>query len=152
MKIRLYLLQTICSKSPLWGWSWRGDFGLRGKLDYYPRHLFQAQLLSRWPFPASFYQRDKTAFLGTERQRDRMAGQKGGTKGHLTGTEWQRDRTSGTEGPGQNVQDPFLVSNAIVIFNSSEKSGCVVSPAPSPYLAGRQCHLLRNVLTEKRVF
>ena len=43
------------------------------------------------------------AFPGAERQRDRKAGQKGGTKGHFPGTEWQRDRTFGTEGPGQNV-------------------------------------------------
>ena len=40
-------------------------------------------------------------FPGTERQRDRKAGQKGGTKGHFPGTEWQRDRTAkGQNGKG----------------------------------------------------
>ena len=39
-------------------------------------------------------------FPGTERLRDRKAGQKGGTKGHFPGTDWQRDRKA-----GQNVWD-----------------------------------------------
>ena len=56
--------------------------------------------LSPWPFPSSFYWRDKMTFPGTERQRHRKAGQKGGTKRHFPGTEWQRDRKA-----GQNVWD-----------------------------------------------
>ena len=81
MKIRLYLLQTICSKSSLW--SWRGD-SVAEALDYYPRHLFQAQLF-RQSFPVAV----PCLFL--------LAGQKSISPGQNgKGTE-RRDITSGTE-------------------------------------------------------
>ena len=87
MKIRLYLLQTICSKSSLW--SWRGD-SVAEALDYYPRHLFQAQLL-RQSFPVAV----PCLFLlvgqnGISRDRT-TEGQKGGTE--RLGQKG-RDRTS----------------------------------------------------------
>ena len=93
---------------------------MRGKWDYYPRHLFQAQLL-RQAFPVAVpclfllagqngFSRDRKTEGqdgGIERwdkrafDRDRMAkGQKGGTE-RLGQNVW--DRRAGTEGPGQNV-------------------------------------------------
>ena len=91
MKIRLYLLQTICSK-PLFGVGVGEEISVATEaLDYYyPRHLFQDQII-RQPFPvavpASFYWWDKRAF-----PRDRMAkGQKGGAE--RLGQK-DRDRTS----------------------------------------------------------
>ena len=91
MKIRLYLLQIICTGSKQ-----KHLFGVEEEIsvaDYY--HLIITLVicfklnffdsLSPWPFPASFYWRDKMAFPGTERQRDRKAGQ----------NVW--DRRAGTE-------------------------------------------------------
>ena len=41
--------------------------------------------------------RNSGGFPGTERLRDRKAGQKGGTKGHFLGTEWQKDGKAGQD-------------------------------------------------------
>ena len=93
MKIRLYLLQIICTGSKQ-----NHLFGVEEEIsvaDYYnfiitlvicfKLNFFDS--LSPWPFPASFYWRDKMAF-----PRDRMAkGQKGGTE--RLGQKG-RDRTS----------------------------------------------------------
>ena len=97
MKIRLYLLQTICSK-PLFGVGVGEGISVAEALDYHPRHLFQDQLI-RQPFPVAV----SCLFLLAGQNgisRDRKAGQKGGTKGHFPGTQWQRDRKA-----GQNVWD-----------------------------------------------
>ena len=104
MQIRLYFQQTTCSKPLLW--SWRGDFDCRG-IRLLPSSSVSsltssaARSLSPWPFPASFYWRGKMAFPGTERLRDRKAGQKGGAKGHFPGQNGKgterRDRRAGTE-------------------------------------------------------
>ena len=89
MKIRLYLLQTICSK-PLFGVGVGEGISVAEALDYYPRHLFQDQII-RQPFPVAV----PCLFL--------LVGQKGISPGQNgKGTE-RRGRASGTEGPGQNV-------------------------------------------------
>ena len=96
MKIRLYLLQTICSK-PLFGVGVGEGISVAEALDYHPRHLFQDQLI-RQPFPVAV----SCLFL--------LAGQNGisrdtTTEGQKGGAErWDKkagqnvlDRRAGTE-------------------------------------------------------
>ena len=78
MKIRLYLLQTICSK-PLFGAGVGEGISFEDASDYYPCHLFQDQLI-RQPFPVAV----PCLFLlagqnGISRDRT-TEGQKGGTE------------------------------------------------------------------------
>ena len=99
MKIRLYLLQKICSKPPLRGWSWRGDIGCRG-IGLLPWSSVSSSTSSA-AFPRGrslplFIGGTKWHFLGrndrgTERRDRKAKGQKGGTE--RLGQKG-RDRTS----------------------------------------------------------
>ena len=90
MKIRLYLLQTTCSKPSLW--SWRGDLGCRG-IRLLPSSSVSSSTSSA-AFPGG---RSLPLFID-------------GTKRHFPGQNGKaprerRDKTSGTEGPGQKGLD-----------------------------------------------
>ena len=77
-----------CSKPPLWGWNWRGDFICRDI------GLLLSSYVSSSTSSAAFPRgRSLPLFIG-------------GTKWHFPGTEWQRDRKA-----RQNVWDPLLKTN-----------------------------------------